>query len=79
MSNFVWFLLKILSSILSTTVPKWAAYNSSNGSRSPTTFLVILPIFNGSSTEWNHLYAVMKEAEILRQCVFSRRKDDHIA
>ena len=34
----------------------------------------MLPVINGSPTEWQNLYTVIKEAEKLRQCVWSDEK-----
>ena len=35
---------------------------------------MILPIIIGSPTEWEHLYAAMKEAEEIKNCIFKDRK-----
>ena len=34
----------------------------------------MLPVINGSPTEWQNLYTAIKEAEKLRQCVWSDGK-----
>ena len=72
--NFVWFLLKTLSTTLSSRVPTWAPYNSLIGNLRPLTCAAMLPVINGSPTEWQNLYTAIKEAEKLRQCVWSDGK-----
>ena len=72
--DLVWFLLKTLSPTLSSRVPTWAAYNSLIGNLRPLTCAAMLPVINGSSTEQQNLHTAIKEAEKLRQCVWSDGK-----
>ena len=72
--DLVWFLLKTLSPTLRSRVATWAAYNSLAGNLRPLTYAAMRPVINGSSTEWQNLYTAIKEAEKLRQCVWSDGK-----
>ena len=72
-SDAIWFLLKTLSPALGKMVPTWAAYNSLMGQKKPLTNVAMLPIINGSPTEWENLYTSIKEDEKLRRKIF---KDD---
>ena len=72
--DLVRFLLKTLSPTLSFWVPIWAAYNSLIGNLHPLTCAAMLPIKNGSPTEWQSLCTAIKEAEKLRQCMWSDGK-----
>ena len=67
-------MLKMLSPTLSKDVPTWVAYNSLVGIKSPITSVTMLPVINGSPTDWENLYSAMKEAEKLRQCIFEGGK-----
>ena len=69
MDDLVWFLLKTLSSTLSSRVPTWATYNSLIGNLCPLTCAAMLPVINGSPTEWQNLYTAIKEAKKLRECM----------
>ena len=44
------------------------------GNLRPLTFAAMLPVTNASPTEWQNLYTAIKEAEKLRQCVWSDGK-----
>ena len=72
--DLVWFLLKNLSPTLSSRVPTWVAYNSLIGNLRPSTCAAMLPVINGSPTEWQNLYTAIKEEEKLRQWVWSDGK-----
>ena len=45
-----------------------------DGKKKPLTNLAMLPIINGSPTEWENLYASAKEAEKLRRKIFKDGK-----
>ena len=70
MNNTVWFVLKMLSPTLGKAVPTWAAYNSLVSKGKATTTVSMLPIINGSPTDWNNLYAAIKEAEKVRKRIY---------
>ena len=72
--DLVWFLLKTLSPTLNSRVPTLAAYNSLIVNLPPLTCAAMLPVINGSPTEWQNLYTAIKKAEKLRQCVWSDGK-----
>ena len=55
-------------------VPTWAAYNSLMGQKKPLANVVMLPITNGNPTEWENLYASIKEDENLRKKIFKTGK-----
>ena len=59
--------MKTLSPTLGKIVPTWAAYNSLIGKEKPLTSVAMLPVINGSPTDWENLYAAIKEAEKLRK------------
>ena len=44
------------------------------GQKKPLTNVAMLPIINGSPTEWEILYSSMKEAEKLRRKIFKDGK-----
>ena len=69
-----WLLLKTISSALSKEVPVWAAYNSLIGNTAPITSVALLPVINGSPTDWENFYTSIKEAERLRQSVYPSGK-----
>ena len=73
-SEIAWSLLKTLSPSLITDVPAWTAYNSLLGVKPVVTTVVVLPIINGIPTEWEHLYAAMKEAKKIKNCIFKDGK-----
>ena len=73
-NDAIWFLLKTLSPALGEMVPTWAAYNSLMGQKKPLTNVTMLPIINGSPTEWKNLYTSIKEAEKLRRKTFKDGK-----
>ena len=72
--DLVWLFLKILSLTLTPWVPTWAACNSLIGNPRPLTCAAMLPVINGSPTEWQNLHTAIKEAEKLRQSVWSNGK-----
>ena len=65
---------KILSPALGKMVPTWTAYNSLMGQKKPLTNVAMFPIINGNPTEWENLYASIKEAEKLRRKIFKGGK-----
>ena len=67
-------LLKTLPHSLSSEIPIWAAYNSLLRVTPVVTTDAMLPVINGSPTEWEHLYAAMKEAEKIKNCIFKEGK-----
>ena len=73
-SDIAWSLLKTLSPSLSSDVPTWAAYNSFLGIKPVVTTVAVLPIINGSPTEWEQLHAALKEAEKIKNCIFKDGK-----
>lgn len=73
-NDTIWFLLKTLSPTLGKAVPTWAAYNSLIRKEKPLTTVAMLPVMNGSPTEWENLYTAIKEAEKLREKVYPRGK-----
>ena len=73
-SDIAWSLLKTVSPSLSSDVPTWAAYSSLLGVKPVATTVAMLPIINGSPTEWQYLYAAMKEAEKIKNCIFKDGK-----
>ena len=74
MNDTVWFVLKMLSPTLGKAVPTWAAYNSLVSKGKATTTVSMLPIINGSPTDWNNLYAAIKEAEKVRKRIYKDGK-----
>ena len=73
-SNTIWFPQKTLSPALGKMITTWAACNSLMGQKKPLTNVAMLPIINGSPTEWEILYSSMKEAEKLRRKIFKDGK-----
>ena len=73
-NDIVLSLLKTLSPSLSSDVPTSVAYNSLLGVKPFVTTVAILPIINGSPTEWEHLYAAMKVAEKVKNRIFKDGK-----
>ena len=73
-SDITWSPLKTLSPSLSSDVPIWAAYNSLLGVKPVVTTVAVLSTINGSPTEWEYLYAAMKEAEKIKNCIFKDGK-----
>ena len=63
-----------MSPSLSSDVPTWAAYNSHLSVKPVVTTVAMLPIINGSSTEWEHLYAAMQEDEKIKNSIFKDGK-----
>lgn len=61
----MFFLMKTLSPTLSKDILIWTSYNSLHGKKPSRTTLMMLPVVNGSQTNWNNLYAVLREAEKL--------------
>ena len=75
MNDIIWAMLKTLSPPLIDNVPTWAAYNSLLAAMPVTSTTVsMLPIINGSPTEWENLYAGMKEAEKIRKEIYKDGK-----
>ena len=72
--NIIWFPQKTLSLALGKMVTTWAACNSLMGQKKPLANVAMLPIINGSPTEWEILYPSMKEAEKLRRKIFEDGK-----
>ena len=54
-SDAIWFFVKTLSPALGKMGPTWAAYNYLMGQKKPLTNVAMLPIINGSPTEWENL------------------------
>ena len=73
-NELVWFLLKTLFLTLRSRVLTWAAYNSLIGNLHPLTCAAMLPVINGSPTEWQNLNTAVKEAEKLGQWAWSDGK-----
>ena len=69
-----WFLLQSLSPSLSKNVPLWAAYNSLAGNVSTLTSVALLPVINGSPTEWENIYTAIKEAQDLSKKIYPKGK-----
>ena len=67
-------LLKTLSLSLSSDLRTWPAYNSLLGVKRVVTTVAMLQINNGSLTEWEHLYAAIKEAEKIKNRIFKNGK-----
>ena len=59
---------------LSFRASTWAAYNSLIGNVPPLPCAALLPVINGSPTEWQNLSTAIKEAEKLGRCVRSYGK-----
>ncbi|XP_066919527.1 uncharacterized protein [Clytia hemisphaerica] len=74
MNDTVWFVLKMLSPTLGKAVPTWAAYNSLVSKGKAITTVSMLPIINGSPTDWNNLYTAIKEAEKVRKRIYKNGK-----
>ena len=70
----LWCLLKSLSPTLSLNVPTWAGYNSLIRSERALTTVSMLPVLNGSPTDWTNLYTAMKEADKLRRSILNSGK-----
>ena len=70
-AELVWILLKTLPPSSSSRVPTWATYNALIGNLRPFSCAAVLPIINGSPTEWQNLYTAIKEEEKLRKSVWS--------
>ena len=70
------FLRPCLHSLSSPTLSlsTWAAYNSLIGNLRLLTCAAMFPVINGSPNEWQNLCTAIKEAEKLRQCVWSDGK-----
>ena len=66
--------MKTLSLTLSKKVPTWAAYNSLYGKNTTATAVMMLPVINGSRTNWNNFYNALKEAKKLRESASSDGK-----
>ena len=62
--------MKTLSPILSKDVPTWAAYNSLISKKPTRTAAMMLPVTNGSPTNWHNLYIALKEADKLRESIY---------
>ena len=69
----VWFLMKTLASTLNKDMPIWAAYNSLLGKKPSATAAMMLPVVNGTPTNWDNLCRTLKEAVKLRESVYCGR------
>lgn len=69
-NDTAWALLKSLYPTLSKDVPTWAAYNSLLGNAAPITTVTMLPVINGSPTEWENLYTAIKDAKNVSNILF---------
>ena len=69
-----WFLIKSLSPSLSKIVPLWAACNSLVGNVSTLTSVALLPVLNGSPTEWENIYTAIKETQDLSKNIYPEGK-----
>ena len=70
----VWFLMKMLSPTLSYDVPTWAAQNSLLNKKPNRPAAMLLPVTNGSPTNWDNPYTALKEVDKLREPVYCNSK-----
>ena len=55
--DIVWTLMKTLNNDLAENIPTWSAYNSILADKKPTNTHCILPIIQGTPTDWSNLYS----------------------
>ena len=57
--DIVWILMKTLYNDLAKNIPTWSAYNSILADKKPTNTHCILPIIQGTPTDWSNLYSAI--------------------
>ena len=57
--DIVWTLMKTLNNDLAENIPTWSAYNSILADKKPTNTHCILPIIQGTPTDWSNLYSAI--------------------
>ena len=57
--DIVWILMKTLYNDLAKNIPTWAAYNSILADKKATNTHCILPIIQGTPTDWSNLYSAI--------------------
>ena len=57
--DIVWTLMKTLNNDLAENIPTWSAYNSILADKKPTNTHCILPIIQGTTTDWSTLYSAI--------------------
>ena len=67
-SNIAW------SPSLNSDVPTWTTYYSLLGVKPVVITVAMLPIINGSPAECEYLYAAVKEAEKIKNCIYKDGK-----
>ena len=57
--DIVWTLMKTLNNDLAENIPTWSAYNSILADKKPTNTHCILPMIQGTTTDWSTLYSAI--------------------
>ena len=55
--------MKTLSPTLSKNVPTWASYSSLLSKKPTKTAAMMLPVTNGSPTNWDNLHAALQDGD----------------
>ena len=58
-NNIVWALMKTLNNDLAENIPTWSAYNSILADKNPTNTHCVLPIIQGTPTDWSNMYSTI--------------------
>ena len=72
-----YFMLKAMNLFTENDLPTWSAFNSLISEEIPVTTFCLLPLIQGSPTDWSNLYSALRAAEKIRVANCSSGKNNN--